>query len=594
MCQILHITDLHIAHPEGDNEHLREAFFDEYLGTLVSRIEPHLTGNLDALIVTGDFVDKGKVSNFFHARKVLDFVIQKLRINPSKVAVCIGNHDIERTKEQGGDLSGAREKFRSFAAEFSNGSYTDQIDRAALIRMNSKLWCLMIDATLGSGGEDHPGTLEHTEADLLMGWIKKIPTDAVLIIGTHYPVHSYMGHGAPFDEDDPLWSKRHLWHQGEILAGRIRQLRERPQVMWLCGDIHKSVNISHNNQRFMATGRLGTMTGGADSQVRRQARLIQVVRPSAADAKLLQYVPMGHSSQPHLGSWIIVPEEFTNLLTNDPAVPHPPTPKKTRGQKVSKPLSTDLIAPGGDDLSKPDRNLEVGSVAPVRRPATTVPQEKLQVIEMNLQEELLRTIRESHLYHFGRFDTSETEVSLAWIPIGPLLNEGSILSSTINSMAKWLRRQIQCDDVATVESSVLLGMGCWGAVLASQLSVLTGIRNLCLAERGGGQHYVEAETLTSDLFGELRECQTFVLVSDVVATGLSLGRLHKKICVGIEGAKNARWLALSVLCDEAQNRSTDTSFLETHGTACKVLRMPILSADALPDESILPPIISFR
>jgi hypothetical protein len=58
-------------------------------------------------------------------------------------------------------------------------------------------------------------------------------------------------------------------------------------------------------------------------------------------------------------------------------------------------------------------------------------------------------------------------------------------------------------------------------------------------------------------------------------------------------ASRLRWLALSIICDHAQARRVACSFLENHSSACVDLRMPVLSYDALPEENILPPIISF-
>ena len=62
---ILHITDLHLDEFEGENEFLREGFFEEYIDRLFSTIENKLASEkIDFLIVTGDFINIGKIENY--------------------------------------------------------------------------------------------------------------------------------------------------------------------------------------------------------------------------------------------------------------------------------------------------------------------------------------------------------------------------------------------------------------------------------------------------------------------------------------------------------------------------------------------------
>ena len=596
MWQILHITDLHIKNPLGDDEYLRAGFYDEYLDTLIVKVRPLVVGEIDCLVITGDFIDQGNVGNFGHAEVVINYLAEKLKLRPEKIALCNGNHDIVRDDERSGNTIAARAAFKDFSNKFASKNAVKEIDRAVLLKPSEKLWCLMIDTTLGSGGENNPGGLDTAEADAIMGWIKELPTDELLVIGAHYPVHNIMADGAVFDEDNPLWAKQHIWQKGVILKDRIKSRPERPQVIWLSGDIHKSFNVSHNEQYFMATGRLGTMTGVNDSQVRRQARVVKVPEIKASPiVTLLEFVPFGHSSQPHLGRWTEASEEYTNALTNDlPPNSSIAAPVDVAVANAEPSLNT--------QLEEEDNSVEVSespSEASLSSSVTTdvigdVNIAKIELIDSALQDELMNTIRGSHLYHFGRFDTSDVEVSLSWIPISPLLNEGNLLSSIINCMVKWLRERIDFNDDKAYETTLLIGMDCWGSVLASQLSVLIGIPNLCVGERGGGEHYVPAETLSSEASTYVENATNIVLVSDVIATGLSLERIHQKVCEVTPKAEDARWLALSVICDEKQQRTAKIDFLEIHGTACKDLRMPVLPTDSLPDESMLPPLISFK
>ncbi|MEA2206524.1 MAG: hypothetical protein QOE77_3300 [Blastocatellia bacterium] len=595
MFSILHITDLHIRDPHGSEEYLRIGFFDEYLDSLVVTARPLLTKEPKCLIVTGDFIDRGNANNFDHASTVIRYLADKLKMPYDQVVVCNGNHDILRAYETTGDLVAARKPFKDFASQFGNGTAIHETKRAVLLNPLEKLWCLMIDATLGSNGEDHPGNLESNEADELMGWIKSVPLDDLLVIGAHYPVHNIMAEGAVFDEEDPLWSKRHMWGKGEILKERIRLREERPQIIWLCGDIHKSFNVSHNGQRFMATGRLGTMTAIADSQVRRHARIINMNGArTPPETWLMEFVPIGHSSQSHLGRWKKTSEEQTSAQTSDflsesPVIVPDVITASSKSEAASEPVPIKLLTPS---VVAPVNAAEVASRKGIG--IATTRGFDVELINAELQEELLQTIRDSGLYHFGRFDTADVEVSLAWISMGLLLNKEGILPSILSSMSEWLNGKLGDNQSESQSHSLLIGMDCWGSVIASQLSVLTGLPNICVAERGGGQHYLPSETLTSACFSEIQKAATIILVSDVVATGLSLVRLHQKIGIGDSAAQHKRWLALSIMCDEKQNRSADCGFLEGNGTTCKDLRMPILPIDQLPPENILAPLISFR
>jgi hypothetical protein len=591
MWQVLHITDLHICDPKGPSEYLREGFYEEYLDTLIVKIRPLIADKLDCIVVTGDFIDAGKIENFDHASKVVNYLANKFRIDPTNVAVCNGNHDIQRDHELKDAFKEARQPFVSFARQFANGKAIKAIDQAMLLKISDGLWALMLDATLGSDKCQGPGTLDTHTADTLMNWIREIPSDHVLIIGTHYPVHSIMSEAGPFDEDNPIWAKQHLWHSGVILKDRIQALTEPAQVIWVCGDIHKNFNLSHNQQHFLATGRLGTATGLQDSQVRRHARLIAIADAKTAPiSRLFEFEPKGHSSQPHLGRWKTVTEEYTAAQTIELIIAAGPAPSTSAHE-----LRIELDTEPRDELSveESETGFDGAAGAAGEGQSTVVGEQSIELIDVSLQDELMRTIRDSRLYHFARFDTSKESCSLSWVSIGPLLNEGDILYSTINAMVGWLRTKIDFEKDESFESSLLIGLDCWGAVIASQVSVQLGVPNLCVAERGGGEHYVAAETLVGEVFEPIRKAKNIILISDVVATGLSLKRVYAKICEGAPEARECQWLALSIICDDKQQRTADCTFLTAHGTACKDLRMPILPAASLASESILPPQISF-
>ncbi|HVG33127.1 MAG TPA: metallophosphoesterase [Pyrinomonadaceae bacterium] len=598
--QVLHITDFHINAPNASGEHLRTKYYKEYLQPLAEQVLRKSSDPLDLLVITGDFVDRGLVDNFDHASTVVDYLASQLNISTDNIVVCNGNHDIVRAEEEVGNFDAARQAYKAFARNFANKNAIQENKRAALCKLADGLSCLMIDATLVvdsttvKPAQDTPGDLTEEEADDLMEWIKPLPKEEVLIIGSHFPVHDLMVRNAPFDEDEPDWAKRHVWQRGALLRERLHRWRARPHIVWLCGDIHKSVNIVHDGHCFISTGRLGTRTDRYDSQIPRQARLIQIPKDGDTPKSLLiEYKPVGHYSQAQIGDWESKGEAFTLAQTI------------REEQEIAIVKLPEIITGSANDQARPSAQTVSGLAAAVLSSDTahaetlatteSFSEMPVELIDGNLQQEIIKTITDLRLYHFGRFTTSQSEVSLSWVSIGPLLKK-EILSQVISHMAKSLRKLVGSEEDNKMEKTVLIGFDCWGAVLASQLSVLTGARNFCVAMRAEGKHSVSAETVSEEVLNYIKGCDTVVLVSDVVASGRSLRSLYKSVKDGLgdSEAERLRWFALSIICDRVQPRRVDCSFLTNHSIACVDLRMPVLPYDALPEESVLPPIISFQ
>ena len=230
------------------------------------------------------------------------------------------------------------------------------------------------------------------------------------------------------------------------------------------------------------------------------------------------------------------------------------------------------------------------SVLPNAMPKLSTDTTVTLIDDGGLDTRILEVIAHHDLYTIGRFHTSDDYASLAWISIGPLLNEPGILPSIISRMAAWLRRKAEEKSLQPKEI-VLLGIDCWGAVLASQLSVITGSPNFCLGARGAGKYSTSHEAVSDSVCKRVAESKLVVLVSDVVATGRTMAWVHEQLITKIKSSPI--WWALCIIADRAQDRSRHLSFLEDFGVACGNLRMPIVSTDAIPDERILPTRLSF-
>ena len=226
-----------------------------------------------------------------------------------------------------------------------------------------------------------------------------------------------------------------------------------------------------------------------------------------------------------------------------------------------------------------------------------------------LEKQILETVARERLYHLGRFETAENQVSLGWVSIGPLLagtpqhatafsSSTPLLPLVISQMQEWLAGKVKELQITDDPSSVvLLGIDCWGAVMSSQLSVMTGWRNFCIAGRGDGAHHTTFERVTHRVIREISAASLVVFVADVIASGHSLRHIQEDIMQKMPKGKGAKgrpkWLAAGILCDELTERGSELDFLHSIGCACKMLRLPLIAPVHLPDRHILPATLRF-
>ena len=595
--RILHVTDFHINDPRNADEHLSSGAAPEYLKSLANAVYNEAGGQLDGIVATGDFVDKGKVGNFPYAHKILERLAGVMHVPVTSIGVCIGNHDFDRKLDESGDSIGARSAYSAFISAFANGNPIEKSERAVLFSVATETFYLMLDATLGCLGKDIPGTLTPSEIDEIMAWVQaKVPPAALLVIGSHYPVFETPDSLLSVADSEPRYQERHLWNSAKLLRHRLAEWRQvEGQTVWLCGDIHASDQFMSRDVLTLATGRLGTRIGG--SAARKQARVIQF-DGARTIPKLwtLNYEPPGHTEKAHYGSWTAVettirivtpPGRRAALGTSEVLVPAGPT-------TVGAPPAADVTL----DPSRcppPSPAFRASATCTSAAPLGTIeaPPISVDTIEPALERKIMEVIAAESLYTLGRFDTSESVVSLSWVSIGPLLETAGVLTGMIDAMADWLRTQFGHPFSAAMESVLLVGIDCWGAVLASQLSVLTGANNYCIASRGGGRHHTASEIVNEDAVSAARASSTIVLVTDVISTGQSLNAVCESITKGL-GADTTkkRWFALSILCDNHRDLAF-CQFLHAHATACGQLRMPVLSKNQLPSEDVLPATLSF-
>jgi hypoxanthine phosphoribosyltransferase len=176
--------------------------------------------------------------------------------------------------------------------------------------------------------------------------------------------------------------------------------------------------------------------------------------------------------------------------------------------------------------------------------------------------------------------------------MGALLDQGELLSSLVTQMAKEIKKELTN---FVPNNAVVIGLDSWGAILASQVSVMTGVKNYCIAGRAKGLTHTASERISETVRNGVVECDLIILISDVIGTGMSLKGVYDDLSEKMtpEQKEQVKWTLLSVICDDRYDRQSNLCFAHTNMTACKDLRMPILKNDDLPSESVLPADITF-
>jgi len=599
---ILHFSDLHLHEPEIDDgpEHLRKKHFDEYIRDLARAVKNEIKTPIDCLAITGDLVNKGRFVNFDHAIEVIQFACKEFNLNDSQVVVCPGNHDLDKDDELNGKPESARSKFRNFESKWANGlAKCNHNNRAVLCELNKNLFALSIDSTLGAKTPfiPGPGAWSASESkDAALGWIKRKLANKgqLLVVLSHYPVEAFQESLIADEEEDFI--AKHIWVKGKELASRIGRWREGAgeKTLWLSGDVHVEYRTSCYGIDFVTAGRLGTRAEKGDGLQPRQAKVIQISSAADIPTKVLtfNYKMPGNGMRNAGGKWSVESDSIStknissernlrdDLSVGSTFVESITTVSKRR--KVSGERKPNIGSAPKSDLTS---HAIVGARG-----------SNVEILDPELEGQIITKIAEKKLYSVGRFETNETDTSLSWVSIGPLLNTTGILPITIKAMHKWICAKLnQGRNPSVFEKTLFLGMDCWGAVLASQLSILSGAQNFCVASRGSGLHYTSHERISKRVIKKVKESRAVVLVHDVIGTGQSLQNIHKQVVSKLDPKEVSKisWFALSLICDNSRSRNDTCGFLLGHGTACGSLRMPILSKSQLPDERVLPPQLSF-
>jgi hypothetical protein len=564
--KILHITDLHINDPTSPKEKLRAGFYKEFINGLHEVIKNNFgSDSIDSLLITGDFVDKGKVDNFSHAKLVVEYFSSKF--NTKKIGMCIGNHDFNAKIEQSGNIKDSRKPYNDFAAEYSFGPEIKKGDFYTISHdSSSHVYLLAFDSIIGANGNNIPSILNDSQIDEIIHQISLIDSTKTLIVISHYPM--YIFNRSTILTEEEGWVKKHLWTSGNKIFERCLNTRKEAATIWFFGDAHIPDFASINNHHIFMTGMIG---GDYTSRAyiknnnpisynkTNEVKLIELKKgDNSPIIYTFTYKPTGFDYDPHTGQW-----EMAQSRTRD--LPHQSFAKKNSNE--NKPLLDSTL-----------------NYQPKLSDSLT------EQISSSIQTAIIEQIKLKKLYSFNRYATSNEESSLAWISIHRLFENKELLCGCISKSYEWLKKSYS---EFNNSNCIFIGINFWGGILASQVSIETGIRNFCLATKSDGRHNNFFETIecTCETIKQLKEEESIKYIfffTDVISTGKTIYDLKNEIGKSLNLSDQVTWVAISIISDKKQFRRFDLSSFNKIGTFCSDLRIPIISNDDLPEEHILP------
>ncbi len=549
---ILHINDLHIQEPRGKQEALRNAFYPEYFETLLVRVSQE-HDSIDHIFITGDIVHHAKETNYPHAEAIINYLSKKLLVPSENIYIANGNHDIDRK-------TGSMDAFNSFTAKFAGGkNLIASTERYCFYKKNEDgILCLNSIGPNYATGTPSPLSIE--EKDHIVELVRTNNIDNIFVL-SHHPPESYsVQNQAPFDEDKPDWSEKHIWPDGGNLHRRLASKSTVKGVaFWFAGDIHRPEHcIVNKNRLLIVTGSVNALEDNSDSDIPPQVRVI-----SSEDIKhscLYEYSFVGHRRKGLEGRWDckkIDAHFFDNLPQNNNDIPD------KSDSSTDKQLTTTTL--NGSHESEA----------------------KLTLIDSELDKDIHKEVVEKKLYEFGRFETNQSITSLSWISIHKLVESHAIFIKIINAFKEKVTSVIP----ASISSKhcLLVGVDTWGSILASRLGAATNIRSCCVAVKSHSDSYDSVERVNDELKKIVKGKKIVFVISDVISTGTSISTIRQDL--GCSECEN--WYNLTIFCDPSQDRNNCYLGYKETLYVCGSIKMPIIVSSKLPELEILSANISF-
>lgn len=564
--KILHLTDWHIDNPISIEEKLRKGFYRDYVNSLFNEMKAQNKEKIDLLICSGDFINKGKVENFDHAKEVLNYLLEKFSLSPENIVLSIGNHDMKVSKH----LAGDRTAFDIFSAKYgiSKKLITDKL--FSISELSNKIFIIELDSVYNEKGEinnesgNHhlikPSELLDSTLDFIVTSVEEqIKNPNLIIVVTHFPMS--LNDRMKQIHEETGWVEKHLWKSGRDIIQRIINNRIENNIICLYGDGHID-NYWPSSERhiFFMTGMFGgnyvkrtyEKDGKSISfEKTNDAKLIEFIKDnSGPNIFTFSYYPEGFDYSPQTGIWKM---EVGKILVEE----------KT---SITYPILNNT--PEKDNLEK-----------------------KVELISGQIQESILECIKTKNLYYFARTKTSDKESSLGWVPISALFENRELLSGSIEKIYEWVSK---INKFENSDNCVLIGLGFWGGIFATQLNARRNNPCFLVSSKRIKHNHIYFESIDY-ILSQISsfDLMEIIIITDVISTGNSILELKQRISEKLNVSKT-KFLAISIISDKNQQRLQKIEEFYKLGSLCIDLPIPVIENDKLPDESIFPVEYDFR
>lgn len=505
---------------------LRKGYYREYIDRLFHTFNQDPELKVDYLLITGDFIDKGKVENFQNVETIVKYICTKFQIDHDKVLLSIGNHDYkykelltcEHTTEK--ELKAHFKKFR----DTFNGKFDIEQDYYTLHKIADDILFLSVDSTYTST-DGKPGLLNTSEIDHLINSIKDLANNnSTLLIGCHFPIISYSDNFLASEEDD--WHNKHVWLKGHGLHDRIKKLHLK-NTLWFHGDVHAGDSREIENEIFILTSKFG---GECDrTEQRRQANLIVVDENSISRVTFTYEFPT-HTQDPNLGDW-----------------------KRSQNNEIR------IFSKSQEEI--------------------VIPKQNLSPIDTEVETEILRKIEQKNLYNFGRFHVNDEYISLGWVDIGKLFRDKDLLNRISDKSYELIKSKKWCNSCETI----FLGVEIIGGILASQLSVRFDVRNSIIPVRSKTEHYSDLEMSHASSFNN-HNLKDVIIFIDIISSGSTINSLVNEI-LAING--DLRIHVIAIISNDIEDKLIKIPKTKSYHSFCTSLKIPIIKNEDMPAENFV-------
>jgi predicted phosphodiesterase len=538
MMNILHLTDLHIANPNGTNEALRKGYYKEYIYDLKKSF---VDKQIDMIFVTGDIVDCCNVDNYEHAANVLRYLAKTLSVPLDKVFICNGNHDVNRD-------TGSRLEFDEFSESLSEGkNKVFSSDYYSGYKINNDL-VLTIDSINKNYAEGYPSTtIVESIVDGLVSEVEKQKVENLFILSHHATYVGEMATLATIDEGDN-WSKDHIWLAGDLIFRRVaREPNISGKAFWFAGDVHMPQHLVIDDRRIISTTGSLNFIGG-DVKGTTMPPSVRLMNSNKIDrSSQFEYKRHNHKGTGCEGKWNEV---------------HVSAIKRQLSDDSSGTISQNNITPN------------TGTYNPSNSYVTNSNHEdqknNLLIWNAEFDTKLKDNVNRNKLYRFGQFSKGGELTSLSWISITQLFQDPSIYGEVVKSF----RDAIKCKSSTfgiEKQDCLIVGIDNWGAILSARLGAATNIRSCGIGVKGGNESYDDAEIVNSSLTSIIKSKKLVFVVSDILATGNTIKNVYRDLSLD----EVVRKVSLSVFVDLSRNY-IHLPFFDNNVVLCGSIKIPVI------------------